>query len=40
MFVIDVAKIAGDEWPKLVALLDEAETARAARFAFEADRLA
>ncbi|CCJ07904.1 4'-phosphopantetheinyl transferase superfamily protein [Methylocystis sp. SC2] len=40
MFIIDVAQIAADEWPKLVALLDEAETARAARFAFEADRRA
>ncbi|HEY8124853.1 MAG TPA: 4'-phosphopantetheinyl transferase superfamily protein [Methylocystis sp.] len=40
MFFIDVAEIVADEWPKLVALLDEAETARAARFAFEADRRA
>ena len=40
MFFIDVAKIADDEWPKLAALLDEAETARAARFAFESDRRA
>lgn len=40
MFFIDVAKIADDEWPKLAALLDEAETARAARFVFESDRRA
>ncbi|MBG0794738.1 4'-phosphopantetheinyl transferase superfamily protein [Methylocystis sp. H62] len=40
MFFIDVAKIADDEWPKLAALLDEAETARAARFAFDSDRRA
>ncbi|MBI1980825.1 MAG: 4'-phosphopantetheinyl transferase superfamily protein [Methylocystis sp.] len=37
---IDVAAIADDEWPKLAALLDESEAARAARFAFDDDRRA
>lgn len=37
---IDVAAIADDEWPRLAALLDDAESARAARFAFDDDRRA
>ena len=40
MHYIDVAAIAVDEWPKVVALLDETEAARATRFAFEDDRRA
>ncbi|MGD9545892.1 MAG: 4'-phosphopantetheinyl transferase superfamily protein [Methylocystis sp.] len=40
MFYVDVAAIDADAWPTLVALLDDAEAARAARFAFDADRRA
>ncbi|MBM3561920.1 MAG: 4'-phosphopantetheinyl transferase superfamily protein [Alphaproteobacteria bacterium] len=40
MSFIDVAAIADDEWPKLAALLDEGEAARAKRFAFDDDRRA
>ncbi|MFO1104263.1 MAG: 4'-phosphopantetheinyl transferase superfamily protein [Methylocystis sp.] len=40
MSFIDVTAIADDEWPKLATLLDESETARAQRFAFESDRRA
>ncbi len=40
MSFIDLAAVADDEWPKLAALLDETEAARAARFAFESDRRA
>lgn len=40
MSFIDVAAIADDEWPKLAGLLDEAEAARAQRFAFDDDRRA
>ena len=40
MWFIDVAAIADDEWPKLAALLDDAEAARAQRFAFDDDRRA
>lgn len=37
---IDVAAIAADEWPRLSALLDESEAARASRFVFDSDRRA
>jgi len=37
---IDVAAIAANEWPRLSALLDEGEAARASRFVFDADRRA
>lgn len=37
---LDVAAVGADEWSGLAALLDESERARAARFAFEADRRA
>ncbi len=40
MSFIDVGAIADGEWPKLAALLDESETARAKRFAFDDDRRA
>ncbi len=40
MSFIDIAAIADDEWPRLAALLDETESARAQRFAFESDRRA
>ncbi len=40
MSFIDLAAVADDEWPKLAALLDETESARATRFAFEPDRRA
>lgn len=37
---LDVAAIADGDWPGLAALVDDSERARAARFAFEADRRA
>ena len=40
MSFIDIAAIADDEWPRLAALLDETESARAQRFAFDDDRRA
>lgn len=40
MSYIDLAAIADDDWPRLAALLDESEAARAKRFAFDDDRRA
>lgn len=37
---LDIAAVAECEWIRLAALLDESESARAARFVFEADRRA
>ncbi|MDJ0449346.1 4'-phosphopantetheinyl transferase superfamily protein [Methylocystis sp. JR02] len=35
---LDISGVAPEQWPALTALLDDAERARAARFAFEEDR--